>query len=141
MACWRWQLKGHFMCRRTYTGSTVAYLSRTARTNKGRAPAIETMPTFAPRLGGRQGSCLPAFQGVDEQAILTHPRARRLGTTGVGWLLRWKRNECQIYTDVDGVYTTTRVLAREAPTGWDKITFREDARNGQPGSRYCRSVS
>src|SRR3989338_8129985 len=46
------------------------------------------------------------FQGVDEEGNITTLGRGGSDTTGVAMAAALKADECQIYTDVDGVYTT-----------------------------------
>src|SRR3972149_454033 len=46
------------------------------------------------------------FQGVDEEGNITTLGRGGSDTTGVALAAALKADECQIYTDVDGVYTT-----------------------------------
>ncbi len=46
------------------------------------------------------------FQGVDEQGNITTLGRGGSDTTAVAIAAALKADECQIYTDVDGVYTT-----------------------------------
>jgi aspartate kinase len=55
------------------------------------------------------------FQGVDEAGNITTLRPRRLRHHGRWhWLRPFKADECLIYTDVDGVYTTDPRVVPEA---------------------------
>jgi len=72
------------------------------------------------------------FQGVDGKGNITTLGRGGSDTTGVALAAALKADECQIYTDVDGVYTTDpRVVAKARRL--DKITVRGNARNGQSG--------
>ncbi|HAO86552.1 MAG TPA: aspartate kinase, partial [Gammaproteobacteria bacterium] len=46
------------------------------------------------------------FQGVDEQGHITTLGRGGSDTTAVALAAALNADECQIYTDVDGVYTT-----------------------------------
>src|SRR3546814_11537857 len=46
------------------------------------------------------------FQGIDETGSVTTLGRGGSDTTGVALATALKADECQIYTDVDGVYTT-----------------------------------
>ena len=46
------------------------------------------------------------FQGVDEEGNITTLGRGGSDTTGVAIAAALRADECQIYTDVDGVYTT-----------------------------------
>ena len=67
---------------------------------------------------------------MDEKGNITTLGRGGSDTTGVALAAALKADECQIYTDVDGVYTTDpRVVARPA-SGQDHL--RGNAGNGQP---------
>ena len=81
------------------------------------------------------------FQGVDEGGATTTLGRGGSDTTGVALAAALKADECQIYTDVDGVYTTDpRIVprARRLRT----ITFEEMLEMASLGSKvlgfYCR---
>jgi aspartate kinase len=64
------------------------------------------------------------FQGVDEFGNITTLGRGGSDTTGVALAAALKADECQIYTDVDGVYTTDpRVV--DSARRMERITFEE----------------
>ena len=64
------------------------------------------------------------FQGVDENGNITTLGRGGSDTTAVALAAALKADECQIYTDVDGVYTTDPRVVENARR-LDKITFEE----------------
>jgi aspartate kinase len=64
------------------------------------------------------------FQGVDENGNITTLGRGGSDTSGVALAAALKADECQIYTDVDGVYTTDPRIVPEARK-LDTITFEE----------------
>lgn len=77
------------------------------------------------------------FQGVDEHGNITTLGRGGSDTTGVALAAALKADECQIYTDVDGVYTTDpRVVpsARKLNT----ITFEEMLELASQGSKVLQ---
>jgi aspartate kinase len=64
------------------------------------------------------------FQGEDEQGNITTLGRGGSDTTAVALAAALKADECQIYTDVDGVYTTDPRVVPEARR-LDRITFEE----------------
>ena len=64
------------------------------------------------------------FQGVDEQGNITTLGRGGSDTSAVALAAALKADECQIYTDVDGVYTTDPRLVPEARR-LARITFEE----------------
>ena len=81
------------------------------------------------------------FQGVDEQGETTTLGRGGSDTSAVALAAAVKAAECQIYTDVDGVYTTDpRVV--DGAQRLDSITFEEMLEMASMGSRvlHLRSV-
>jgi aspartate kinase len=77
------------------------------------------------------------FQGVDEHGNITTLGRGGSDTTAVALAAALKADECQIYTDVDGVYTTDpRVVdgARRLP----RITFEEMLEMASMGSKVLQ---
>src|SRR3546814_17375909 len=64
------------------------------------------------------------FQGIDETGSVTTLGRGGSDTTGVALATALKADECQIYTDVDGVSTTDPRVEPKARR-LDKITFVE----------------
>jgi aspartate kinase len=64
------------------------------------------------------------FQGVDDEGNITTLGRGGSDTTAVALAAALKADECQIYTDVDGVYTTDPRVVPEARR-LDRITFEE----------------
>ena len=64
------------------------------------------------------------FQGIDEHGNITTLGRGGSDTTGVAMAAALKADECQIYTDVDGVYTTDPRIVPEARR-LDRITYEE----------------
>jgi aspartate kinase len=77
------------------------------------------------------------FQGVDENGNITTLGRGGSDTTGVALAAALKADECQIYTDVDGVYTTDpRVV--DSARRLDKITFEEMLEMASLGSKVLQ---
>jgi len=64
------------------------------------------------------------FQGVDEKGNITTLGRGGSDTTAVALAAALKADECQVYTDVDGVYTTDPRVVENARR-LDRITFEE----------------
>jgi len=64
------------------------------------------------------------FQGVDEKGNITTLGRGGSDTTAVALAAALKADECQIYTDVDGVYTTDPRVVENARR-LDRMTFEE----------------
>ncbi len=67
---------------------------------------------------------IAGFQGVDEEGNITTLGRGGSDTTAVAMAAALKADECQIYTDVDGVYTTDPRIVPEARR-LDRITVEE----------------
>lgn len=77
------------------------------------------------------------FQGVDEQGNITTLGRGGSDTTAVALAAALKAEECQIYTDVDGVYTTDPRIVSNARKQ-DKITFEEMLELASLGSKVLQ---
>ena len=77
------------------------------------------------------------FQGVDSSGNITTLGRGGSDTTGVALAAALKADECQIYTDVDGVYTTDPRVVPEARR-LDKITFEEMLELASQGSKVLQ---
>ncbi len=77
------------------------------------------------------------FQGVDEDGNITTLGRGGSDTTGVALAAALKADECQIYTDVDGVYTTDPRVAPKAKK-LDRITFEEMLEMASLGSKVLQ---
>ena len=77
------------------------------------------------------------FQGVDEFGNITTLGRGGSDTTGVALAAALKADECQIYTDVDGVYTTDpRVV--DGARRMERITFEEMIEMASLGSKILQ---
>jgi len=77
------------------------------------------------------------FQGIDETGSVTTLGRGGSDTTGVALAAALKADECQIYTDVDGVYTTDPRVEPKARR-LDKITFEEMLELASLGSKVLQ---
>jgi aspartate kinase len=77
------------------------------------------------------------FQGIDENGSVTTLGRGGSDTTGVALAAALKADECQIYTDVDGVYTTDPRVEPKARR-LDKITFEEMLELASLGSKVLQ---
>lgn len=120
---------------RSYTGGQVRILTDNSHT-KARIQAIDDANMRADLAAGRV-VVVAGFQGVDEQGNITTLGRGGSDTTGVALAAALKADECQIYTDVDGVYTTDpRVVERARRL--DKITFEEMLEMASLGSKVLQ---
>ena len=119
----------------SYTGSQVRILTDSAHT-KARILSIDDQNIRADLKAGRV-VVVAGFQGVDEQGNITTLGRGGSDTTGVALAAALKADECQIYTDVDGVYTTDpRVVPRAQRL--EKITFEEMLEMASLGSKVLQ---
>ncbi len=77
------------------------------------------------------------FQGADANGNITTLGRGGSDTTGVALAAALKADECQIYTDVDGVYTTDPRIVPEARR-LEKITFEEMLELASQGSKVLQ---
>ncbi|VVM18053.1 Aspartokinase (EC [uncultured Gammaproteobacteria bacterium] len=88
----------------SYTGSQVK-ITTDSEHGKARIKSIDTQRIYA-NLDTGKVVVVAGFQGVDEQGNITTLGRGGSDTTAVALAAALKADECQIYTDVDGVYTT-----------------------------------
>lgn len=120
---------------RSYTGGQVPILTDNAF-NKARIQNIEADAMRAD-LGAGRVVVVAGFQGVDEGGNITTLGRGGSDTTGVALAAALKADECQIYTDVDGVYTTDPRVVPEARR-LDRITFEEMLEMASSGSKVLQ---
>ena len=119
----------------SYTGSQVRILTDSSH-NKARILQIDSQNIRADLDAGRV-VVVAGFQGVDEQGNITTLGRGGSDTTGVALAAALQADECQIYTDVDGVYTTDpRVVPRAQRL--EKITFEEMLEMASLGSKVLQ---
>jgi len=106
----------------SYTGSQVRILTDNAH-NKARIVEIDDKNIRADLNQGKV-VVVAGFQGCDEKGNITTLGRGGSDTTAVALAAALKADECQIYTDVDGVYTTDPRVVPEARR-LDHITFEE----------------
>ena len=107
---------------RSYTGGQVRILTDNAHT-KARIQEIDG-DKIRRDLDQGKVVVVAGFQGVDEDGNITTLGRGGSDTTAVALAAALKADECQIYTDVDGVYTTDPRIVENARR-LDRITFEE----------------
>jgi aspartate kinase len=120
---------------KSYTGWQVPI-----RTNNGYTKArIEDIEDKALRADLDAGHVIvvAGFQGVDSEGNITTLGRGGSDTTGVALAAALKADECQIYTDVDGVYTTDPRIVPEARK-LDTVTFEEMLELASLGSKVLQ---
>jgi aspartate kinase len=107
---------------RSYTGAQVPIVTDAAH-GKARIAHIDAARMQSDLDAGRV-VVVAGFQGVDPEGNITTLGRGGSDTTGVALAAALKADECQIFTDVDGVYTAD---PRIVPTArrLDRITFEE----------------
>jgi len=120
---------------RSYTGSQVKILTDNSHM-KARIQDIDTAKIRGDLDEGRV-VIVAGFQGVDEDGNITTLGRGGSDTTGVALAAALKADECHIYTDVDGVYTTDPRVVDKARR-MDKITFEEMLEMASLGSKVLQ---
>jgi aspartate kinase len=120
---------------RSYTGAQVRILTDSAFT-KARIISIDEQK-MRRDLNDGCVVVVAGFQGVDEHENITTLGRGGSDTTGVALAAALKADECQIYTDVDGVYTTDPRIVPEARR-LKTITFEEMLEMASLGSKVLQ---
>ena len=120
---------------KSYTGSQVKILTDDAHT-KARILKIDHN-NIQEDLDKGYVVVVAGFQGVDEKDNITTLGRGGSDTTGVALAAALKADECQIYTDVDGIYTTDPRVVPEAKK-LDSITFEEMLEMASLGSKVLQ---
>jgi aspartate kinase len=120
---------------RSYSGAQVRILTDSAHT-KARILKIDEERMRADLAAGTV-VVVAGFQGVDAQGNVTTLGRGGSDTTGVALAAALKADECQIYTDVDGVYTTDPRIVPEARR-LKSVTFEEMLEMASLGSKVLQ---
>jgi len=120
---------------RSYNGAQVKILTDSAFT-KARIRQIDGQ-RIRDDLARDHVVVIAGFQGVDEDGNTTTLGRGGSDTTAVAVAAALKADECQIYTDVDGVYTTDPRVVPEARR-LDRITFEEMLELASQGSKVLQ---
>jgi aspartate kinase len=119
----------------SYTGAQVKILTDSCFT-KARIREIEDSKLRAELCAGKV-VVVAGFQGIDEQGNITTLGRGGSDTTAVAIAAALKADECHIYTDVDGVYTTDPRVEPKARR-LDHITFEEMLEMASLGSKVLQ---
>ena len=120
---------------RSYTGAQVRMLTDSSH-SKARILDIDTDRIMGDINEGRV-VVVAGFQGVDEHGNITTLGRGGSDTSAVALAAALKCDECQIFTDVDGVYTTDpRVESRARRL--ERITFEEMLEMASLGSKVLQ---
>ena len=120
---------------RSFTGRQVAIKTDNAH-NKARIESIDDK-NIREQLDAGNVVIVAGFQGIDEEGNATTLGRGGSDTTGVAIAAALGADECQIYTDVDGVYTTDPRVTSKAKK-LEKITFEEMLEMASLGSKILQ---
>ncbi len=106
---------------------------------KARIEGIETDAVLA-RLAAGEVAVVPGFQGVSARGRITTLGRGGSDTSAVALAAALKADRCDIYTDVDGVYTTDpRIVAKARKL--DRITYEEMLEMASLGAKVLQTRS
>ena len=120
---------------KSYSGNQVGILTDSAH-NKARIQDIQ-LDTLKAELNAGGVPVVAGFQGVDVDGNVTTLGRGGSDTTAVALAAALSAAECQIYTDVDGVYTTDPRLVDGAKR-LDRITVEEMLEMSSMGSKVLQ---
>ncbi|AHE98439.1 aspartate kinase [Thioalkalivibrio paradoxus] len=120
---------------RSYTGGQVRILTDSAH-NKARIRSIDDSRIRGDLEAGRV-VVVAGFQGISEEGAITTLGRGGSDTTAVALAAALNADECRIYTDVDGVYTTDPRVVKRARR-LERITFEEMLEMASLGSKVLQ---
>jgi len=120
---------------RSFTGAQVQILTDNAH-NKARIVDINKQ-RVSEALEAGEIVVVAGFQGIDEKGNITTLGRGGSDTTAVALAAALEADECQIYTDVDGVYTTDPRIEPQARR-LERITFEEMLEMASLGSKVLQ---
>ncbi|MDN6307435.1 aspartate kinase [Psychrobacter sp.] len=120
---------------RSFTGRQVAIKTDHSH-NKARIESIDD-ENIREQLDAGNIVIVAGFQGIDDEGNATTLGRGGSDTTGVAIAAALGADECQIYTDVDGVYTTDPRVTSKAKK-LEKITFEEMLEMASLGSKILQ---
>ncbi len=120
---------------KSYTGIQASIITDSTH-NKARIKSIDR-EKIQSDLDSGNIVVVAGFQGVDEQSNITTLGRGGSDTTGVALAAVLNADECQIFTDVDGVYTTDPRIEPEARR-LKTITYEEMLEMASLGSRVLQ---
>ncbi len=120
---------------KSYTGWQVALKTDTAHT-KARIESIDDEKMRADLADGKV-VIVAGFQGISSEGDISTLGRGGSDTSAVALAAALKADECQIYTDVDGVYTTDPRVVPEARR-MDTVTFEEMIELASLGSKVLQ---
>jgi aspartate kinase len=128
-------LLDHGVAARSYAGWQVKVLTDSSH-NKARILAIDDARIRKDLAAGRV-VVVAGFQGVDGEGNVTTLGRGGSDTSAVALAAALKADECQIYTDVDGVYTADPRIVPEARL-LHTVTFEEMLEMASAGSKVLQ---
>jgi aspartate kinase len=131
-------LEQHGCPARSYTGAQVHIRTDSAHT-KARILDIDSQRIRQDLENGRV-VVVAGFQGVDERGNITTLGRGGSDTTAVALAAALKADECQIYTDVDGVYTSDPRIVPQSRR-LDRVTYEEMLEMASLGAKVLQSRS
>ncbi|MBT7566343.1 MAG: aspartate kinase [Porticoccaceae bacterium] len=120
---------------RSYTGGQVKILTDNVH-GKARIKEIDAHRMQTDLKAGRV-VVVAGFQGIDDEGNITTLGRGGSDTTAVALAAALNADECQIYTDVDGVYTTDPRVVPDARR-LDQITVEEMLEMASQGSKILQ---
>jgi len=124
---------------RSWQGWQVPVVTTSAHANA----RIEKIPTdnIAAKFGeGMRVAVVAGFQGVSPEGRITTLGRGGSDTTAVAFAAAFAAERCDIYTDVDGVYTTDPRITKKARK-LDKIAFEEMLELASLGAKVLQTRS
>ncbi len=122
----------------SFTGGQIGMLTDDSHT-KARIHSIDAA-RIKRELDAGKIVIIAGFQGVTEQGALTTLGRGGSDTTAVALAAALKADSCEIYTDVDGVYTTDPRIVPQARK-MDEITYDEMLELASLGAKVMHSRS
>lgn len=119
----------------SYTGAQARIMT-SSQHKKARIQAIDPTPILKEIKAGKV-VVVAGFQGVDAEGSITTLGRGGSDTTAVALAASLNADECQIFTDVDGVYTTDPNVEPKARR-LDQITFEEMLELSSLGSKVLQ---
>ena len=119
----------------SFTGAQIPLITD-SEFSKARILSIDESKVRAELQAGKV-VVVAGFQGIDEQGNITTLGRGGSDTTAVALAAALKADECQIYTDVDGVYTTDPRVVPQAKR-LEQITFEEMLEMASLGSKILQ---
>ncbi|RVU86376.1 aspartate kinase [Leucothrix sargassi] len=120
---------------KSYTGRQAGIITNSAY-SKARIESIDEAPIRKDIAEGKV-IIVAGFQGIDSGGNITTLGRGGSDTTAVALAVALKADECQIYTDVDGVYTTDPRVVADA-THIPKLALEEMLEMASQGSKVLQ---